>query len=203
MSWICEKCGQNMSNGAMKHEIKSNHMKIIVCDSCNKDSKVLEDIKSDEIVEVTETKYYKSVDINEKVGGWLLFYCISVTILSPLLSSISMIIGWNITLPYFASYPAVKAVFIISTCISISIIVFGIIAGIKLWKISKNAVSIVKFFLIYYFISSILTNIILSAFIPEGGFNLWNVIGALIYSTIWYLYFLQSKRVKNTYIDTI
>jgi hypothetical protein len=89
---------------------------------------------------------------------------------------------------------------------SIGLAVFSIYAGISLWKVLPNAVTVAKKYLGAAFVYSIL-----SLFLPYligiseefkkevGATNLLNSIITATYLYAWYQYLKRSKRVRATY----
>src|SRR5437879_6178918 len=46
------------------------------------------------------------------VGGWLLFFCISLTILAPIVTFVFMFLGWAVAAVSFHQYPIIRSVLI-------------------------------------------------------------------------------------------
>ena len=101
-----------------------------------------------------ETKY-------KGVGGWLLLFCIGLTILTPLRTAFNLTSGYKQASPYFEMFPGLLIITIIDSVLSIALIGFSIYAGIALWKIRPNAVKIAKKYLL-----TLLGYSILAAFLP-------------------------------------
>ena len=140
------------------------------------------------------------------VGGWLLFFCVSLTILSPLITIGSSIIGFNETSSYFTRFPGLETITYIDLVLSIGLMAFSIYAGVALWSIKKDAVKIAKtyliFFLIYVFISSFLP---FMAGLPSSATNAMaaqvvkDAFRSIVYFSIWFSFLNKSKRVMATY----
>ena len=142
------------------------------------------------------------------VGGWLLFLCISLTILSPLFTLINLIIGYKEFNNSFESFPGLLTIIIFDTIISICLMIFSIYAGIALWTIKPKAVKIAKIYLLFFLGYTIIFIFFLfiinfSSISSENilGENLKNEFRSLAYLIIWYTYLNKSKRVKATYTE--
>jgi hypothetical protein len=146
-----------------------------------------------------ETKY-------KGVGGWLLLFCIGLTILRPLMTVFNLDSGYKQASPYFEVFPGLLIITIIDSVLSIALIGFSIYAGIVLWEIRPNAVKIAKKYLL-----TLLGYSILTAFLPfmaglpsEANLSMIGEIAkgifmSIIYVAVWYSYLNKSKRVKATY----
>jgi len=142
------------------------------------------------------------------VGGWLLFYCIALTVLGPLLSIFGMLSGWSQAAPAFVDFPVIRTVMIVENLGVAAIVVYGFVVGCIVWSGSLQGKRVVKRFLIIRLVGfivleavAILMMIGLPVEIVAAGFG--GVIGAIvregIYFAIWWLYFMKSVRVRNTY----
>jgi len=154
------------------------------------------------------------------VGGWLLFLCISLTILNPLLeaatslaylSSINYTESYRIFLDLFyqSKIGFLIAVSIISFIVlfSLSLQCFSIYAGYALWAVKNNAVKIAKIYLVTVFIVvviSILLQILSTTASPSHPGNntdrFFLLRNNFVYPIVWYLYLSFSTRVRATYI---
>jgi len=140
------------------------------------------------------------------VGGWLLFFCISLTVLGPLLTVASLITGFGISAEAFREFPGLLVMLIIDTVLSLGIAGFGLYAGLQLWRVRPGAVLTAKKYLycaLGYHILGIglpwiagLSPEDTKAMIVDG---IRDTVRGLIYFAIWFSYLNQSKRVKATY----
>jgi len=153
-----------------------------------------------------DNKDYQSEPIVRKVGGWLLLFCLSLTIFSPLLTIIMLLISYSEVSQYFYRFPGLMHITVIDTVLSLALTIFSIYAGIALWSIKRNAVRIAKTYLLVF-----LGYVIVAVFLPfladlpsaanevmiaeglKGAFR------SFIYFFIWFSYLNKSKRVKATY----
>ncbi len=140
------------------------------------------------------------------VGGWLLLFCVGLTILSPLYTFYSLVTGYNETQPFYHQYPGLLTMTIIDIILSVGLMAFSIYAGISLWNIRPRAVKTAKTYLL-----SLLGYSILVIFLPfiNGlpsevnsqmvGLLIFSLVRTIIYIIVWYTYLSSSKRVKATY----
>lgn len=112
------------------------------------------------------------------VGGWLLFFIITLVILSPLFNLFIL----------FSQIETLMFTDIIEMLATISLF---ILTGIFLWTKKPYAVKFAKVFLITTFIVNILVSFIDSDFSRVGQY--------FVYFVIWILYLYNSKRVKQVY----
>ncbi|MBN2851406.1 MAG: DUF2569 family protein [Clostridia bacterium] len=195
MSWKCEKCGKDIGDNEIKHEIEEKHLKIVVCEECENDSKLVEVFRDNE----AEGIVVPSKGIYEKVGGWLLLFSISIAIVSPIITIFNMIKSWDTLLPYLSSYPNLKVSLITDSILSGLMIVLGVIAGTMLLVKNTKAVKAAKAFLWYYLWYGFISAFIVLVTLPEGSFNLGIILRPAFFFAIWYTYFKKSVRVYNTY----
>lgn len=157
----------------------------------------------------TEQSSSKTTSGPTGVGGWLVFFCVGLTILGPLFSLGQMGNGWEQAQPAFSRFPAIKSVLICEYLGSTAILIYGFIVGCMIWSGSSKGRVIARRFLLIRLFGSIVFEVIainmmvrwLPLEIARAGTV--GMIGALIrevvYFTIWWLYFKMSKRVRNTY----
>jgi hypothetical protein len=140
------------------------------------------------------------------VDGWLLFFCIGICILSPLVSLNNLRSEWvdaNVIFPHFPDY---LIFMVMDTVLILGMIAFGIICGVFLWSIKPYAVKMAKIFLIcnvgYQLISSLL--LFTAGFPIDAAQDILlqmagNFLRSGVYFAIWFTYLVKSKRVRNTY----
>lgn len=139
------------------------------------------------------------------VGGWLMYFIISLVFLSPLSMAASLRqydLEWS---RFYTTYPFLKTINSINLVVGFGMICFSIYAGVNLWTIRPNAVHIAKIYLIVSAISSImLTCLPLFAGFPERASTVFLQVFPvemilLVSPTVWFLYLSKSKRVATTY----
>lgn len=140
------------------------------------------------------------------VGGWLLFFCISLTILSPVATAISLIYSFSQTGAYFNIYPGLKAISIADVFLSAALMTFSVYAGATLWRKRPNAVRIAKSYLFAFLgYTAIAAVLPFMAGLPSSanetliGEAVKGLVRGFLAFGIWYSYLNNSKRVKATY----
>jgi len=140
------------------------------------------------------------------VGWWLLFLCISLTILNPLMTAFNLISAIAQTARYFRMFPGLLILSIADVGVSCAIAAFSIYAGVVLWRVGPNAVKVAKTYLIVAAVYAVVAPFsALLAGLPaaSNGAIISAAIVAvgrgLIYVAIWYAYLMRSKRVQATY----
>jgi len=143
----------------------------------------------------------------DKVGGWLLLFCLSLLLFSPLMLYIRLSETWDAAGPLFERYPAFREMVTFDTILNIGLAAFGFYTGILLLVISLKAVKVAKIYLLVgLFVFIIEPFLFFSVGFPsevsEAAF--WEALKGsfqgFIYVIIWYAYLIKSKRVKGTYI---
>lgn len=133
------------------------------------------------------------------VRGWLLFFCLSLTVFSPL----GTIVLVSLQIPdiviqasQFSGLP--KVIFLIITfSLPSGFSLFGIYAGIALWRVRHNAVKIAKTYLFTFFIC----NIIYSLLLNDRHVGMFWLVSTIVYFALWYAYLIKSKRVNAIYVE--
>lgn len=144
------------------------------------------------------------------IGGWLTFFCVSLTILSPLFALASIGKTWTQSEALFVRFPTIKTVLIWENLGSIVLVIYGFIVGCIIWSGNPQGRRIARRFLVIRLVGFICVEIValfmissLPSEMVAGGVG--GVIGAIfqsvVYFVIWWFYFKQSKRVRNTYGD--
>lgn len=132
------------------------------------------------------------------VGGWLLFFIITLVFITPLS-----------TLYYLSSdYYIIDGLFDTGLAlISIGFAVWAVVVGISLWRKNKNAVIRTKEFLLAYLsfgIISVIVGAVLGGYSADPELlasDSISLVRAIGYFAIWFSYLNVSKRVKNTFKD--
>lgn len=145
------------------------------------------------------------------VQGWLLFYCVSLTILLPIQAVygvVNNVVAINELPP---GLDRVIAATVFETAVLVAIAGIGLWAGVSLWKVHPDALYRNRLFFRCYFFAFVLLPF---ATIWMAGFSrevidviradlARTVIGAVVWLLIWTTYFKRSQRVKNTYVDLV
>lgn len=140
------------------------------------------------------------------VRGWLLLFCLSLTVFSPLLTIGSLGVGYSESSKYFGQFPGLRIINVIDIILSLGIVAFSIYAGAGLWSIRPGAVQMAKRYLLcflgYHAVAAILP---FMAGLPSASIDAMimpvaqNTLRGVIYFAVWYSYLNNSKRVKATF----
>jgi hypothetical protein len=142
------------------------------------------------------------------VGGWLIFFCVGLTILSPIYNGWAIITTWNDAAPAFALFPAIKTAVFWESLTSAALIAYGFLAGCAIWSGSPRGRDIARKYLfirLFGFVALEGITLILLRSLPTPvlselirGLGI-SVVREVIYFLIWWSYFKSSARVRNTY----
>ncbi|MFZ2642508.1 MAG: DUF2569 family protein [Verrucomicrobiia bacterium] len=143
---------------------------------------------------------------HKRVGGWLLLFCLGLTVFGPLITLSSLVASFTEAAKYFDRFPGLLVITIIDSLLSLGLMTFGIFTGVVLWRVRPGALGIAKGYLLCFFIYIVIAAVLPflsglpsqanAAMISTGVGNLGR---GVICFTIWYWYLEKSKRVKATY----
>ena len=149
------------------------------------------------------------------VGGWLLFFCVAMTILGPLVSIGRLSLGWENADAIFAHIPSLKTIMYVETFGIALLVLYGFVVGCKIWRGDPDGKQLAKQYLKIRFFGFIglWTVVILLMFrLPSHMPRIVEIIrsetveGIIkgvfregIFFLVWWSYFKKSKRVRNTY----
>lgn len=142
------------------------------------------------------------------VKGWLLFFCISLTVLNPLATAIGLIYGLSGAGPVLLQYPGLLVVTGLDLLLSVALAALSLYAGVSLWRIRPGALKVARMFLligaVYTLVSPFMgllaglpdaaNQVILQDALQSGG-------RGVVYPVLWMTYLMRSKRVAATYPD--
>jgi len=155
----------------------------------------------EDVVKIVEYPQY------DKVGGWLLLFCLSLILFTPLDTIFTISKSWGIAARLFETYPTFRGMFIFDTILGIGLAAFSIYAGMLLLIINLKAAKVAKIFLLVEWSVTIIEPFLFfsvgfSREIREAFFGNMRLFffRNLFYVGIWYVYLIKSKRVKGTYI---
>lgn len=142
----------------------------------------------------------------DSVGGWLMLFCFSLLIVTPLKTIFNIGNSYNLCNLLFNDFPGLKFIFYIDSILSLILIFFSFKTGLAIWLLKKNAVNKAKNYLLIN-----LCYCIISTFLPffaglpkeandsMGEEIFKNLFFGFFYVLIWYWYLNVSKRVKATF----
>jgi len=153
-----------------------------------------------------------AIDVSPKgVGGWLLFFCVGLTILAPVFSAYQIITGWS---AFEDTDPAFRMVIVFEDTASVLLVAFGVYVGANIWKGSVSGKKLARQFLVVWLLGTFSYEIIVflmlahlnsngqltsEAFVRAGTSMFGIFFRSSVYFTVWWQYFNKSKRVQNTY----
>ena len=140
------------------------------------------------------------------VAGWLLIFCLGLTVLGPLVMLKTLAVGYREFAGYFGEFPGLFVVTVINTLLSLGIMAFSIYAGVGLWRIRPGAVKVAKKYLLYFLGYHAFTAYLpFMAHLPSAATEaivaqvVKDSFRAIMYVAIWYSYLNKSLRVRATY----
>lgn len=142
------------------------------------------------------------------VKGWLLFFCISLTIISPLATLFNVSAGFLASYEAFDRFPGLLVLVLADSAVSIAIMGLSVFAGISLWRRHAGAVRAARIFLIAGAVYALLAPFApLLAGLPDTAnaeileMAPLAVSRGLLYFVIWMNYLQRSRRVRATFPD--
>lgn len=144
------------------------------------------------------------------IGGWLLFFCVALTTLGPLIVVGQMVVGWQQAVPAFELFPAIKVSVIVENFTNIIILIYGFIVGCMIWSGSQSGRRIARQYLLFTLLGCFAIEIqaifvgVVSDLPPQMVSVLieaivQSIFREIVFFVIWWFYFKKSKRVRNTY----
>ena len=138
------------------------------CPNCGKDYFQTLPVKCQCGYYFYKKRYKEDVEINHNyapqyygVRGWLLLFCLSLTIFSPLYTLYNLGVSYEASSTLFNRYPDLQNVFILDLILSLGLTAFSIYAGLALWNIKPGAVKTAKIYLLVF-----LGYVVIASFLP-------------------------------------
>jgi len=160
----------------------------------------LRSLLTKEIAESKRTKPAETHTIQERgqlygIGGWLLFFCVSLTIISPA------------AIVYFTAKSVIVSGRALAgnemfQLVNTALVVYGVIVGITLWRTRRGAVRQIKVFLLVNAAVACIEAILGTALGLQPPVGVVGYIAEILYLGLWLLYFSNSRRVANTFPKT-
>ena len=140
------------------------------------------------------------------VGGWLLFFCLSLTLFNPGATVYNLWQAIPQNQPFFNAYPGLFLLTVVDSVVSLGIAGLSVYAGIVMWRVRPGAVKVARTFLIVGAVYTVLAPFApLLAGLPQRANDIivssaFTAVGrGVIYYAIWLSYLTSSKRVRATY----
>lgn len=134
------------------------------------------------------------------VGGLLLLFCATRTIISP----VYLLIQYYVIFSLLGGVGRVVAVapwLFILVAVDVLLTALGMWVGVLIWKLRASGVRLAK----WYLVLTVAYPLALGLLLQELGMGALaqqfgaNVGTSLIFSTLWFIYLCTSERVKNIY----
>ncbi|MCP5053691.1 MAG: DUF2569 domain-containing protein [bacterium] len=142
----------------------------------------------------------------EGVKGWLLLFCVSLTILLPLSVLYGIFQEYDAMTQLSRQFPFLRTYTPAYIVLSLIVVIYSLYTGHALWTKKNGAVRTARIFLGFYFVSVVVIGLLpFMVGIPSILEEVLQtelrreIFRASIYFGVWFLYFNRSKRVKATY----
>lgn len=140
------------------------------------------------------------------VRGWLLALCLMLTIVGPVICVWLMVEEYANFAPYLAASSGRQIALVASLLATTGSTLFGIYAGLRLWRVQANAVNTAKMALLVGLAADIFTTTIDVVAGPTSRADgnavhptLFHLAPSLIFFTLCFAYLQHSNRVDLTY----
>jgi|GEM_PF-1005530 hypothetical protein len=142
------------------------------------------------------------------VGGWLIFFCVGLTILGPLWSIGQLTSTYEKAKPALDRFPALKSAVDFETGGSVILLIYGFIVGCIIWSGSPSGRRVARQFLVIRLVGflgieaitfSMISDMAPAATAAGTSEAFTAIFREVIYFLIWWFYFKRSVRVRNTY----
>ena len=135
------------------------------------------------------------------VRGWLLLLCLGLTVFGPVRWLAEMLLSPQERQPW---YDDLTLALYLNSLVGVGLLVFGMTAGVFLWRVRPGAVLLAKVFLSVQAIYALVW-LALSFRLELPGATLEELvllrfgISSLAFFAVWFTYLHRSRRVNNTY----
>ena len=168
----------------------------------------------DRPIETTNSALIERSDEANKVGGWLLFFCVQLTIIGPIFATLFTISEFVqidlfvsrglIASSYRGAFEATASVMLISNLITK---IWGFVIGCGIWKGGRHLLSNVKQFILWGCIIQVIASCIVFIILVSevsGEVAIKSaarpIVSSIAYFLLWWFYFEKSKRVRNYFV---
>jgi hypothetical protein len=140
------------------------------------------------------------------VGGWLLLFCVVLTVINPLYSIGNLVLSYNKASHLFNRFPGLLGLVIIDTALILGLTSFSIYAGVRLWRVKSGAVQTTKR-LLWCVLAYNGTAAVMPFLTGHPAKNnsamillvIKHTFRGFMFFAVWYSYLKYSKRVKATF----
>ncbi|WP_149537333.1 DUF2569 family protein [Siccirubricoccus phaeus] len=140
------------------------------------------------------------------VGGWLLFLCLTLTVLMPLATLAANLTGWPAP-AVLEMFPRLELALWAVVCGEILVNLYAIVTGVGLWRVSPGALPRARRFLLALLGWRLAAPFLMAGLAglpPEGTQallldGLKDTARTAVFVLLWWLYLKRSRRVAATY----
>lgn len=138
------------------------------------------------------------------VRGWLLVLCLMLTVIGPALSVWLMAQAYGHAAPLAAQSLAVQLSVLASLLLQACAVAFGMVAGLRLWRVRPGAVGMAKHALLFGLAVDVITTALeaVAATVPVDRLLFHvevGVVPGVLFFTLCLAYLNRSRRVAATY----
>ncbi len=191
---FCARCGQQIPDATE------------ICPLCGQEAT----LKLEPVAAATPAKSFPydfvaiPQDTSPKgVGGWLLLYCLSLTVLMPILAIAPFFLfSFSRLHPGLVFRSLIRESYYMVEVIRV---LYGVIVGIALWVGRAIALQLLKIYFVFVAVDTLLSFLRLASILlkvhatPFRSLQFYPLVLSTALSILWFLYFRQSERVRNTY----
>jgi len=131
------------------------------------------------------------------VGGWLLLLVAYLVLFVPISAALALIRGGVGVLVTHSTKINTAPTILFGWVSGLALMLFGIYAGMLLWKERPGAVAVTKSFLLAWLLLRAAWALFPGVSIADRA---WGLVDTLFWFAVWYSYLIFSERVANTYI---
>jgi hypothetical protein len=142
------------------------------------------------------------------IGGWLLFFCVSLIVLSPVFSIWQMVTNWQASESFFSIYPTIEIAVVLENLWVVGLLVYGVLVGLDIRRGNHRGRAKARGYLrgrLFGFIGIEIMVLLVASDTPSSLYStlvvavIGTCIREVIVFSIWWAYFKNSKRVRDTY----
>jgi hypothetical protein len=140
------------------------------------------------------------------VGGWLLFFCLQMLVLNPLVVGLQVLLELSAAAAAGVLSSPLGRVVLIDSAVRLALLAWGVTCGVALVTRRPSAVRMVRVFLPSFVIGYLLlVGLPFAAGLPESirmhvaGTYMYRAGTLVLSGSFWFIYFGKSRLVKATY----
>lgn len=141
-----------------------------------------------------------------RVGGWLLFFAVLLTIVHPLLRLIGIMTTIGLIVQIGARAPGLTTVLWIECLVTFVFMFYSVVAGYKVWAIRPGAIRFAKTYLSLWLLATLAdVGLVFAVELPDAVKTEiikalpGSILGPVVFAGLWSGYLNTSDRVKRTF----